>query len=421
MYKKKIADLKASASKHATAARQVAEKAAGEQRAFTTTEQTQYDADLKAAGEQVEEIKSLKAMQDQLDDLAALGGPVGSKSVEPVGRKAWGKTALKSVREAMGRQDGSKALVSGSVTLSNPVSPGVTPLGAVPTSVLDLLRGENPAGMTDADYGAELAGYRPTHESGQQLEASILNGGNGGGGNTYTFLRQTVRDSKAGPVADGAQKPTSIYTFEEIEDRYRVIAHLSEPVPLRFFHDDRALGDFLANEMGYGLEVATEGQALTGDGTGENFTGILNTGGILAQAWAVDLLTTLRKAVTALQVSGVDPSALVLHPTDAERVDLLREGEGTGKYLIGDPAGDAAQALWRVPRVTSVAVPVGTAVLGDWEGAELLPRQEATLHVDTGGALFDKNQARFRVESRSGLAVKRPGAFVKVDVAQPAA
>ncbi|NUL43749.1 phage major capsid protein [Cellulosimicrobium funkei] len=416
MYQKKIEDLKAKARKHAQSARELAEKADAEKRGLTTTEQSQYDADMKAAGEKIDEVKALKGMQDQMDDLAALGGPVG-KSSAPVGRKAWGRTAVKSIRQSMGSADGQKSITSGSITLANPVSPGVTPLGATPTTVLDLLRGDMAAATGD-DYGRELAGYKPHYETEDQYERGLFGGG---GGNTFSYLRQTVRDNKAAPVADGAEKPTSIYTFEEIEDRYRVIAHLSEPVPLRFFHDDRALGDFLANEMGYGLEVATEAQALAGDGLGENFTGILNTDGILEQAWAVDLLTTLRKAVTSLQVSGIDPSALVLHPTDAERVDLLREGEGTGKYLIGDPAGEAVQALWRVPRVTSVAVPVGTAVLGDWNGAELKHRQEAVLHIDTGGDLFKRNQVQFRVESRPGLAVTRPGAFVKVDVAQPVA
>lgn len=419
----KSVELKQKAAEAAANAREIAERGEAGGRSLSAEERAKFDAELKSAKDYLGKYEQAKADEGILAQAKALaaevGGPIGSKaSAGPVGRKAWGKSALKSVRESMGRADGSKALVSGSVSLANPVSQGVTPLGAAPTSVLDLLRGESAAGMTGDDYGRELAGYAPRFEESGRLEASLF-GGDGGGGNTYTYLRQTVRDSNAAPVKDGAKKPTSVYSFEEVEGRYKVVAHISEPVPLRYFHDDKALGDFLANEMGYGLAVATEGQALTGDGLGENFTGVLETEGILSQAWAVDLLTTLRKAVTALQVSGVDPSALVLHPADAERLDLLREGEGTGKYLIGDPAADAVQALWRVPRVPSVAVPVGTAVMGDWDGAELTTRQEATLHVDTGGALFDKNQARFRVETRADVAVKRPGAFVKVDVAEP--
>ena len=42
------------------------------------------------------------------------------------------------------------------------------------------------------------------------------------------------------------------------------------------------------------LAVA-ENEVLNGDGTGEHFTGILNTSGILSQSFATDALTSIRK------------------------------------------------------------------------------------------------------------------------------
>lgn len=418
----KIKALQAKAAGHAKAARELAEKADNEKRGFTAAEQSQYDADMKAAGDFIQQAKDAKYSAEIEAKARALVNEIGlapsAKAAGPVGRKAWGRAGVKTIREHMGSAEGSKALVSGSVTMANPVSDGVAPLGAAPTSVLDLLRGEPAGGLSAEDYGRELAGYKPRYENTSQAEGGILTG-DGGGGNTFTYLRQTVRDNQAAPVADGATKPTSIYTMQEIEDRFRVIAHLSEPIPQRYFHDDANLGNFLSQEMGYGLQLAVESQALSGDGTGENFTGILNSSGLLTRAWDTDLLTTLRKAITQLQVAGVEPSALVLHPTDAERLDLLREGVNTGKYLLGDPAAEAVRTLWSIPRVTSVAVAAGTAVLGDWAAAQIVTRQEAVLHVDTGGDLFKKNQVMFRVETRAGLAIQQPGAFVKIDIAEP--
>lgn len=420
----KFEQLKAKALENAKAARLLAEKADSENRELTTAEKSAFDAAMKAADDFVKRAKEAKADAEILAQAKALADEISpeksAKAGGPVGRKAWGRAGVKTVREAMGRADGSKALVSGSVTMANPVSDGVAPLGAAPTSVLDLLRGEPAEGLSDEDYGRDLADYKPRIENDSQIMDAIMRG-DGGGTNTFTYLRQTVRDSKAAPVADGTLKPTSIYTMEEIEDRFRVIAHLSEPFPQRYFHDDKSLGEFLANEMGYGLQRAIEQQALSGDGTGENMTGILSTSRHLSQAWSADLLTTLRKAMTALQVTGVDPTALVLHPTDAERLDLLREGVDSGKYLLGDPAAEAVRTLWTIPRVTSLAVAAGTAVLGDWAAAKLVTRQEAVLNVDTGGALFDKNQVKFRVETRAGVAIKQPGAFVEIDIAEPAA
>lgn len=424
MHKEKLERLKAAALKSAQEAKGIATKAGDENRDLTASERSAYDAAMKSAEDGLKQYKEVKRDADIHEQTKALadeiGGAPGKKAAGPVGRKAWGRAGVKSVRAHMGHADGSKALVSGSVTMANPVSDGVAPLGAVPTSVLDLLRGEPAEGLSDEDYGRDLAGYKPRQQTTAEAENGIMNG-DGGSGNAFTYLRQTVRDSKAAPVTDGALKPTSIYTMEEVEDRYRVIAHLSEPIPQRYFHDDKSLGDFLANEMGYGLQRAVELQALSGDGTGENMTGILSTPGHLSQAWTSDLLTTLRKAMTALQVTGVDPTALVLHPTDAERLDLLREGVDSGKYLLGDPAAEAVRTLWTIPRVTSMAVAAGTAVLGDWSTAQVVTRQEATLNVDTGGELFDKNQVKFRVETRAGVAIKQPGAFVEIDIADPAA
>ena len=72
-----------------------------------------------------------------------------------------------------------------------------------------------------------------------------------------------VRTNNAAPVADGALKPTSIYSLAEVEDRVRVIAHLSEPVPERSFADHANLQDFLQTEMEAGLYLALETRSCT--------------------------------------------------------------------------------------------------------------------------------------------------------------
>jgi HK97 family phage major capsid protein len=100
---------------------------------------------------------------------------------------------------------------------------------------------------------------------------------------TFAYLRQTTRTNNAAPVADGATKPTSVYGLTRAEDRLRVIAHLSEPINKYHLEDAADLRVFVDNELGYGLDLAVEQQLLSGDGTGENLRGILNTSGIQAQ------------------------------------------------------------------------------------------------------------------------------------------
>jgi hypothetical protein len=47
----------------------------------------------------------------------------------------------------------------------------------------------------------------------------------------YAYLRQSTRTNLAAVVADGATKPTSVYSVTRIEQSLSVVAHLSEGVP----------------------------------------------------------------------------------------------------------------------------------------------------------------------------------------------
>lgn len=244
-------------------------------------------------------------------------------------------------------------------------------------------------------------------------------------GNSFEFYRQGIRTNTAAPVADGAVKPTSIFTVAPIEDRCRVIAHLSEPVPIRLFADHHDLEQWLDDEMAEGVLDAIEREVISGDGTGEHMTGLLHTAGTTAVAFDTDMPTTLRSAVTAMQLKGVTPTGWVLHPNDAERIDLLRFPWGgaaaadAGFLLDGyqnTNAGSANVFGPTAPRVVSPSVPEGTAVLGDWAQLRLYVREDVRLDIDAGGVLFTQNQAIVRAEARVGVGVLKPASFAVIDL-----
>jgi HK97 family phage major capsid protein len=292
---------------------------------------------------------------------------------------SFGAKAAAAVRQA-GGQLGIKALVSGTIDVPSPILSDVVRTATLPTSFLDLIRDRH------------------------RLD----------GTNTYSFLRQTARTHNAAPVADGALKPTSVYTVTDIEDRARVIAHLSEAIPERYFADHRELERFLTAEMEAGLLAALEAQVANGDGLGENMTGILNTSGTTAVPYADGgIVTTARKALTAMRNIGEQPTAWVLNPTDDESFDL--EKDGNMRFLLDQEAD-----LWRIPRVTSAQVPTGTGILADWRQARLIVREDAQLAADRSADNFKKNLVQLRLEGRYGFAVLRPAAFAVVDLTAPA-
>lgn len=239
-------------------------------------------------------------------------------------------------------------------------------------------------------------------------------------GNAFEYFQQTVRTNLADVVADNALKPTSTFTMLGVEDRCRVIAHLTEPIPLRLLADHQALVRWLNSELAEGVLDALERDVIRGDGTGEHMTGVLNTGGVTEVAFDTDVLTTLRSALTSLQVLGVQPNAWVLHPTDAQTVDLTRWSTPGGFLVDGYANTNAGSANVfgdnAIQRVVSPSVPQGRAILADWTKLGLFIREGVRIDVDAGGELFTKNQAILRGEARIGAGVLMPPAFAVISL-----
>jgi len=263
-------------------------------------------------------------------------------------------------------------------------------------------------------------------------------------GDHYAFLRQKTRDNQASSVQRGGLKPTSNYDIERVEDRVRVVAHISSPIVRADLDDAATLAQFVDAEMRYGLIQAEEDMILNADsdtsGGKDDGVGFLRTSGLSVQPYSTaagetgpdPLIVTTRKALTAQAALGNTPTAWVLSPADWERFELLvdlqdRPISNVTGYL--DPVG---RRLWGLPVVTSVHLAQGTALLGDFAGsARIYVREEAVLswseHLyypdllgeGSGASLFSTNQVVARAESRLGLAVLRPSAFSKVSLTAP--
>ncbi|MCB8043643.1 phage major capsid protein [Microbacterium oxydans] len=119
--------------------------------------------------------------------------------------------------------------------------------------------------------------------------------------------------------------------------------------------------------------------------------GILNTTGVLQQAFATDMVTSIRKGKTLLrETSNTIPQAVLLNPEDDEAFDLLKDGND--RYLGNGPFGTGPSTAWAVPRIASAAMPKGQAPHGR------LPRVPA---ADLRGSVDPRVQPAQRT-TRSG-------------------
>lgn len=236
-------------------------------------------------------------------------------------------------------------------------------------------------------------------------------------GPMYRYIRQTSRALDAAAVAPGAEKPVSAMGTTTVDAQVSVIAHLSEPIDKFVLSDAPQLARFVQEEMLYGLAVAIQGQVLSGDGTGANQTGLLNTSGVQVQAFATNILTSIRKAITAQESLGYAPSVLVISPADWEALELLATTDAALSYR-GVPLDQGERRIWGLRAVLSTSLPAKTALVLDPNavsidtvgGVEVEWAKEA-------GDLFSHNQIQARVETRIGVSVYQPAAVVKVATA----
>lgn len=368
------------------AARAIAQKAKDDNRSLTPNEAKAFDDHMAKANEAREYLKKVEEHDRRFEQLSAMDGD-RSKGGQVLSFKGLARQLKASMEDRGGFRVKALIATDSQVTQAQTlVSPVAQAQPA--TSLLDLL----PVRFLD-------------------------------GGDEYSYLTQVTRTNNAAPVAVGAVKPTSVYTLERVSRKLQVIAHVSEPIPEYWLADEPALNQFVTGEMGYGLQLAVEDQALNGNGTEPNLLGLLQVSGIQTQAFNTSQIRTVRSAITKVEVLGYLASGLALHPLDWEAIETTEDGND--RYLMGNegsPVDRAARRLWGVPVALTTKVAQGSGVLltkdaNGQDSAGLVADRHISTQWGRVGDDFSRNQVRARVEGRFGVEVLRPTGVVAIDLA----
>jgi HK97 family phage major capsid protein len=236
------------------------------------------------------------------------------------------------------------------------------------------------------------------------------------------YVRQVSRANAAAPVAEATAttgtsgtKPEGGFTFERVQELVRTIAEWVAATK-RALSDAAQLRGIIDDELRADLVEAVDWQILNGDGTGENFTGLLHVDGTQEQLWDTNILTTTRKGRTKVLTPGRSvPSAYVLNPLDWETIDLLQDNEA--RYYFGGPSVIGTPRLWGLPVVETEAQTQGTGWVGEWRRIVLWDREEANVSVsDSHADFYIRNLVAILAELRATMGCIRPSAFVKLDL-----
>lgn len=186
--------------------------------------------------------------------------------------------------------------------------------------------------------------------------------------NNAAIVAETL--TGAGTTPATGRKPLSTLTTQTADAKAFTYADGME-VTNQELADDGIMKALIDATLRENLEILTEDILLNGAGTADEPAGILNTTGVLQQAFVTDVPTTIRKAITKLRTtSGTTIRGVLLNPEDDETWDLLQDSQG--RYLGGGPFVGGPSTAWGYERINSQSVQVGQAIVGDFSTIHLL-------------------------------------------------
>lgn len=379
-----------------------------------------------------EQLKSVS--QDQLAALIAAAQGKGVMRDVPIGERVIGTDGYKALRDsgildssaaigtvhlgkAMDREEFKALITGGSTSAGAFKEPQITaflPLLQRPVQIVSRVQ-TVPVSTDSIKYVKEvLAGHNVAIVADPTTAEAIGSG-----------------DPVVTATAAGL-KPESQYTYTTVSADVETLAHFL-PVHRNQFADVPQLQGIIDAQLRYGLYEFLERQIVSGDGSTGNLRGILNTTGIVEQVIGADsLIVALHKVITAIRLGFIEPSLIVMHPTDWEAIRLMRAMVAmtnpgnpdadpdpidptvveTGDFLFGPPSQAGVQTLWGIPVMLTPVVPLGSPLVGEFAFAQLYLREGVSVNAsDSHADFFRRNLIALLAEMRAGFGVRRPAAF----------
>lgn len=389
------------------------------------TESDAYKAAVEARGE-VDEVgtKIEKAREAQVgilrmigqagDDVGSNGNGNGrSKAIEPQSRGGWDGRRITD-GEAYKSLAGHPAIMSEKARVGTHVLGEVASAQAFKAAITSTDLG----GLIQPDQRG-LAVQLPM----RPLRLLDLLPSAGTTSSSIDYVQEVATSIGIAPVAEGAPKPEDTFDFADATAAVRTIAGWVK-LNKQTLADAPVLQGFIDTRLRYRTRRVLEAQVASGNGTGQNLRGLLNTTGIQVAPVAAgeNALDRLHHGIVSIWLADHEPSFIGVSPRDWESVRLTRDASGadatTGGYLMGAPTVAGGQVLWGYPVVVSPAFPDGTGIVGDAQAALVLLREGVNVLIsDSDQDDFIHNRVTMLAETRAGLVVWAPDAFASVDLA----
>lgn len=241
--------------------------------------------------------------------------------------------------------------------------------------------------------------------------------------NLVSWVYQANKDGAAGQTAEGAAKNQIDFDFVVAsESLKKTTAYIK--VSTEMLDDIEWLMSEIENELMVELMKALETQAFSGDGTGNNLTGVKTTATAFAAgafAAAVDnanKVDVLRAAMNQIEIAEQDEaSAIFMHPSDLTALKFIKVTSTDLRYVNALQEIAANKSLDGVPIITTTLVTVDDFLIGNFSKSLLVSKDGMRLDIGLDADDFTKNLRTILAETRNLVIVKNNDrtAFVEGD------
>jgi HK97 family phage major capsid protein len=334
-----------------------------------------------------EELKAMKEAPKQIEFAKSVSDQV----VEQL--KAQAKS-LESLKERKGESIPLVVKAAGTMSTSN--------VTAVGTNGLSMLLNQFEAGITplprSQPFFAQLFASSPTS------------------GKTVSYAEMKNPDGGAGMTAEGAAKSQADFDLVEAKtDVKKITAYIK--TSKEALDDIQALSGEINNELLTLVSLKKDSQILSGDGSGQNLTGVLTsastfTGGSLAGTIVnpnnYDVLVAgVTEIMTAEVISGEPagflPNYIVLNPVDIAAMKLTKDLEENYIFPVNIPG---STNVMEVPVISNARMTAGSFLIMDSTKGNLRIREDVNLSIGYENDDFTKNLITILAEMRLAFYIK---------------
>jgi len=234
------------------------------------------------------------------------------------------------------------------------------------------------------------------------------------------WIEQANPEGGAGMTAEGSEKSQADFDLvERSKDVKKVSAWIK--VSKEMVEDIPFMEGEINNELIELVQLKLDQQILSGNGTGNNLSGIDS----YATSWtAGNFANTIHEAnnsdvlrVGIAQIRNADfvPNYILMNPEDVASMELSKASNGEYTYPMWVESGEGISKVVGVPVVENSGVTADNFIIGDFTKSNLRMRQDITVQVGFVNDDFTKNLMTVLAEVRAVHFIKtnHTGAFVK--------